>query len=211
MFKIKIICTCILLSAVSLSCDSLLGIDITKKPQMEKFWKKSMESLPQGASVHEINFRSADQRSKGIMGVANIIYTNDNEAQLRQIAINLSSWSVLRDGKLKLSLKETCDGVSSDFMMNYDFGELSDLCRSAIDMLKEHKMKYAGIEYFTVLFCNEVARYEFVVDGRPEKTPITTKGRYSGVYYHEVYFSADYDKQLNMDIRRDLKIKREGI
>jgi hypothetical protein len=214
----------ILLSALLLiSCDKWMGINITSKSQLSRLQEKIKDYIPPDAHTYEIDFYYADQRSPNIMGSVTIFYTDPKKADLQKkvmidLAENISEWKILEDEAVnemngKTVKKDSGEYISGISIMEYDFSVIPAIIDKAINIMKSKDMKYAGTKEFTVLFEDNSVQpvYQFTLNGQPEGSPITTKGRYAGIYYHEVYFVISKKGDWDVKVDEELKVKRGGF
>ncbi|MDR3340845.1 MAG: hypothetical protein LBT25_12300 [Candidatus Symbiothrix sp.] len=208
MYKImNFITATVLFSLLLLSCDSWLGVNITQKSQLMKLQTKIKGHFKQGTLINEIRFVSADQRSLSVMGSILISYTHPGENGQKRIILDLSTWETMKNEEIANSVKS---GISID---DYDFSKIATICKQAISKIDSLNMKYAGIEQFVIRFSADRKQplYEFTMDGRPKGSPVTTKGRYAGIYYHEINFVFEPPGDMKITINDKLKVKRGGL
>lgn len=203
-----------LLSLIVVSCDSLAGVNITEKSQMEKLYAELADLLDKDALVSEITFSSADDRVKDVMGAAVINYTNpaDKETPLSMV-VNLESRTVSKDESVKKKKAQKNNATYGILLQNIDLSGIPEIINNAADSLRTHDMSYAGVRQFSVIFedGDNQPIYRFTLDGQPNGSGITTKGRFSAIYYHEVYFTLGTDGKLTVKVDDKLKTKRSGI
>lgn len=211
---IKLIAILLILSLTS--CDKWAGVNITKRSQMEKFQKKIKDFISPEIKVTEIQFSYADQRIPDVMGSVAITYFDPKDAtQLKMRSIdlseNLKDWKILSDKKLKRKVSNK--HISSISISDYNFLVIVDLINKATPELISRNLKNVGVRQFSIEFEGEPAQpvYQFTIDGRPEGSPITTVGRYSGIYYHEVQFTINSTGDWIINVDNKLKKKRGGL
>jgi len=210
--------TTALFSLLLLACDSWLGVNITQEGQLEKMQLKIMQFLKPDVFVHEIKMTSADKRAKDIMGSVFITYTDVSDSnRLKEMTINICDWKLIREKELKTEGRETFlkkkYGTEKDYVRiaDYNLTIIVSVCKQAIKQVEAQDMKHAGIEYFVIRYRGEQPEYEFMLNGRPNGSGVTSKGRYSAIYYYEILFQTTQNGNLDMSVGDKLKIKRGDI
>jgi len=197
-----------------LSCDSLVGVNITEKSQMERLQEELGVLLNKDARIYEISFTSADERVRDVMGTAVINYTipTDKETK-RSMIVNLESRTISRDEPVKERKGQTDYTVQGTLLQNINLSDIPVIITEATKLLESHYMSFAGVRQFSIL-CegeNNQLSYHFTIDGQPNGSGITSKGRFSAIYYYEVYFTSGTDGNIAIKIDDQLKTKRSGI
>lgn len=157
-------------------------------------------------AVSEIMFFRADERAQDIMGTVSISYYISNPNQSQKMVIDLNSWKIIKDEKIKS--KETALDVP---IHQIEFLVISGIIEKATKELESNNMKYAGIKQFYILPENGKPTYKFTLDGQPNNTSITTKGKYMAIHYQEVHFNVDSTGNQEIQIDKKLRKKRSGL
>ena len=204
-----------LLPSLLLTCDSWLGVNITQEAQLKRMKLKIVQFVKSDLFVHEIRMTSADERAKDIMGNISITYTDASDSnRLKEMTIDICEWKLIGEKEIKTAGREAFFrkkyGSEKDFacITDYDFTKIASVCKQAMKQVEAQNMRHAGIEYFSIRYCGEQLVYEFVTNGRPNGSGVTSKGRFSGIYYYEIHFQTDLDGNLDMSVGTELKIKR---
>lgn len=195
----------IIITYIFVSCDSWLGINITKKSDLEIFKDKAIDLLGSDSLINQITFICAD-RSLNIMGTA-LIYTSSEENKQKGISIDLSTWKRINEK----NIHRRGDTPGSISIRNYDFSKIPDICQQAIYKIDSLDMEYAGIEKFMIKTSGNDQIYEFIMDGKLKNSQITSKGRYSGIYYYKMYFTINKDNDWVIEVDDKVNIKRGGF
>lgn len=197
----------IILTFIFLSCDSWLGISITDEADIKKFHKEMIKLLGDKNLINEVVLLSAD-RSLNIMGTALVTYSPSENSEQKNITIDLSTWKILKEE----TIKTKNDYQKPTSINDYDFSKIPDICQQAINKTDSLGLEYAGIEQFIIRTSdNNTQAFEFILDGRLKNSPITSKGRYSGIYYHKVYFTIDKNDEWKIKVDEKINTKRGGF
>ena len=199
-----------------ISCNKWLGVDITSKSQMTGFREKIKDYIPSDARIHEVDFYYADERSPNVMGSVTIVYADSQKVRRMMIDLSetASKWKILKNEEDKKTVNEDSVKFNQGILIaEYDFSVIPEIIEQAIDSLNSKDLKYAGTKDFSILFENDSQQpvYHFTLDGQPKGSPITTKGRFPGIYCHEVYFDINSKGNRNMKINDEIKVKRGGF
>lgn len=188
-----------------ISCDSLLGVNITKERQMKKLNAKISGYTGSGAVISEVTFRGADERSPSIMGNVSVRYSNQKHTEY-EMTIKLDQWKVIKNDPTGKPAQ--AGGIAVE---ECDFSLIPEIIRQAIEKLEAENMTYAGTEWLSVHYEGKAPAYRFVLDGRPNGSGLTSKGRYAAVYYREVSYEIDESGQWRMKTGEKLKTRRGGL
>jgi hypothetical protein len=200
------------------ACDSWLGVNITDEAQLKKMQLKIAQFVKPDLFVHEIRMTSADERAKDIMGKLVITYTDTFASNhLKEMTIDICEWKLIEEREIKAVDPETFErereGSGKVFVSitDCDLTMVASICRQAMKQVEAQDMKYAGIEYFSTSYREAEPTYEFMMNGRPNGSGVTSKGRYSAIYYYEVLFQTGQDGNLDMSVGKELKVKRGDL
>lgn len=202
-----------LLALSAFGCDSWSGVDITDSSQLKKLAQEIKKHLPPDALVAEVSLYYADQREPNIMGSAYVVYKTPPPAGAAEAAPQ--ALRLLLDGRIradKTSLKKDYDAPWQSFE-KYDLERIPEVLALAGPHLEEWDFIHAGVRDFALCLDGDPPGpvYLFTVDGRPKSSPLTTVGRYSGIYYHEMYCFLASDGKFEVTVNPVLKKKRGGM